>query len=965
MSKKYSITELSQKINSNNIKSEEDVRQYVNALIKQEVYSEAGISININNEVKNSAGFIDSEVNDVIIEYKAPSVDIYKHEEQLKSYMHDSYHNIFGILTNGQEVSVYIKNTPSNEIEPIKSMTGPLNEKNFNQIIKSILKKDRFILDEYNVESKFGLSNDSVREIIRDLYKLINIKQESTRFVFDEWLRLMHLSNSDIFVDSNKKEIKKFYENLLDTEIDSISKEYIALFSVHSYYAFFAKVVAYIYICNTFNQPFLYPTTDVEILIFFDNLNNGAFFRKFNIMNFGSEPFYDWYCNEKNISLMRKMLELVVDVDMVSSNKNNYLMVHFYEKLFPFHVRHAMGEFYTPKYLANHVVSKAFSECPYKLPNSFLDPTCGSGIFLIEAIKTGIVDVYGVDINPLAVLTSKVTFLLNKFGKNMSNPITENCFEIPIYLGDSTYFPQELLCNGIDCLEYEFLFDGGKGNKINVILPKDAVEEEYIFDRARELDLILSDKSKPNSHKREEINKVLQQHQQFCYQELSSSYENLLDSLFLNPSTLLNGSLFTTVVNYFKTALIKNIDIIAGNPPWVRWSNLPTTYKETIKAKCSVDGLFSSDTNTGGVDLNIYALIASINIRERLSKDGICGLLMPDTWLYNPSLEGFRNMYVGRKDKERFYLKDVVLWDGKEKPFDGVQLSFGEFYFSFQKNEDREIKIESKRYLEQDLFLAQISPNCNNFTLGTKESLAAMENLFGSNSYTFRKGTSLVKGFHYVLEYVDKASDESSLFRYQISQNKFSEEIIELENACVAPYLKAPDLTPGIVDKNSLFCLFPYEYGHKDPYDWTTLKDKFRLTFDYISRDEIKKDIRGGSKYNERVQKPKTNIGITRVGEYSFFDQCVAFRDNTKFFGSIVKKIKCPWGEYKTPVLDGHISFLSRDLDNSQLSMQECERICAIFNKKEISEYVKSSASTRSFSIKIIKNIKLDKEVYE
>lgn len=88
----------------------------------------------------------------------------------------------------------------------------------------------------------------------------------------------------------------------------------------------------------------------------------------------------------------------------------------FYESLIPGPVRHAAGEHYTPDWLAAHVLD----EVGYRgqASRSLLDPCCGSGSFLIQALvrqqgKKQHPMICGMDLNPLAVLTARINYLLH------------------------------------------------------------------------------------------------------------------------------------------------------------------------------------------------------------------------------------------------------------------------------------------------------------------------------------------------------------------------------------------------------------------------------------------------------------------------------------------------------------------------------------------------------------------------
>ena len=84
-----------------------------------------------------------------------------------------------------------------------------------------------------------------------------------------------------------------------------------------------------------------------------------------------------------------------------------------YQHLVPPALRHALGEVYTPPRLAGH----ALDRLGWGPGDELLDPTCGSGVFLVEALRRRmaaglaperlLAGLYGLDINPLAVLAAK------------------------------------------------------------------------------------------------------------------------------------------------------------------------------------------------------------------------------------------------------------------------------------------------------------------------------------------------------------------------------------------------------------------------------------------------------------------------------------------------------------------------------------------------------------------------------
>ncbi|MEN6459212.1 MAG: N-6 DNA methylase [Thermoguttaceae bacterium] len=115
-----------------------------------------------------------------------------------------------------------------------------------------------------------------------------------------------------------------------------------------------------------------------------------------------------------------------------------------YQDLFPRPLRRQLGEYYTPDWLAEHLLDQL--GC---LGRRLLDPACGSGTFLVMAIRRLLeaerrdgkptIDArrlalpVGFDLNPLAVMTAKANCLLT-LGERLPR---DEPFEIPVYLHDS------------------------------------------------------------------------------------------------------------------------------------------------------------------------------------------------------------------------------------------------------------------------------------------------------------------------------------------------------------------------------------------------------------------------------------------------------------------------------------------------------------------------------------------------
>ncbi|MCL4402256.1 MAG: N-6 DNA methylase, partial [Acidobacteria bacterium] len=132
-----------------------------------------------------------------------------------------------------------------------------------------------------------------------------------------------------------------------------------------------------------------------------------------------------------------------------SSGGGQDFLKPLYYDLFPRELRHGLGEYYTPDWLVEHVLDQlGYDGNPER---RILDPACGSGAFLLGAIRRLrrwheahppidegefrrriLASVIGCDINPLAVLAAKANYRL---------ATGAGAEDIPVHLRDTILNP--------------------------------------------------------------------------------------------------------------------------------------------------------------------------------------------------------------------------------------------------------------------------------------------------------------------------------------------------------------------------------------------------------------------------------------------------------------------------------------------------------------------------------------------
>ncbi len=406
-------------------------------------------------------------------------------------------------------------------------------------------------------------------------------------------------------------------------------------------------------------------------------IERGEFFSRAGIEGFVEEAIFSWYLDASNITshthaICNALRGVLVGLalyrtDSLTIARSRDVLKHFYQDLVPDPLRKSLGEFYTPDWLVEVTLDK--SEITDWLAHRFLDPTCGSASFLLAVIKRireaaeaqGWSDletlqhimrnVWGFDLNPLAVQAARVNLLIAVSDLLATNPGTH--LELPILLADAVYSPARNPDQGEDVVDYTI---GSSIANLKVTLPA-----TLAFDRQR-LDRVFSTMGEmvEEDADYDAVERKLIARKQLTSEEatqwqlpLSGTYGRVLELHRQNW----NGIWFRIVRNFFWSATAGEFDVVVGNPPWVRWSKLPELYRERVKPTCQRYDIFSHTPHHGGNELDISAMISYTVSDKWLRDGGKLIFLVTQTLFQSPSSEGFRRFKIN--DSYRLVPKSV------------------------------------------------------------------------------------------------------------------------------------------------------------------------------------------------------------------------------------------------------------------------------------------------------------------
>jgi hypothetical protein len=476
------------------------------------------------------------------------------------------------------------------------------------------------------------------------------------------------------------------------------------LFSIHTYFSFLVKVIARLvlerYAAGSLGTTPLIALANLEgeaLRHELRKLEDGGIFRALGLQNLLEGDFFGWYLNAWTPDVeaaVKLVLSRLSEYNPATIEEDPYaardLLKKLYHYLMPRELRHDLGEYYTPDWLAERVLTQ-LNEPVYQMPKSgvgsrhldvnkrLLDPACGSGTFLVLAIRAlkehcrrqGLGEtetleiilnnIAGIDLNPLAVMAARVNYLLSIADLV---PYRRSPLEIPVYLADSILTPAE----GKDLWEHGRLIlktvvgdlpvsaginTRDEMEKLTALL-EDCVEEtlspDDFWSRAR---TILSLQKGTNEE---------------------GILRELYEKLLALEQRGLNRVWARVLKNAFMPLFLGQFDYVVGNPPWVNWDSLPPQYRDRTKRLWFEYALFypfkGMDVILGKGETDISMLMTYVAADRFLKDGGKLAFVITQTVFKTSPAQGFRRFRIGDQGA---FLQILHVDDLSEiKPFEGA-----------------------------------------------------------------------------------------------------------------------------------------------------------------------------------------------------------------------------------------------------------------------------------------------------
>ncbi|NCN87971.1 MAG: N-6 DNA methylase [Gallionella sp.] len=574
----------------------------------------------------------------------------------------------------------------------------PFSEYAVGLVIQAIQADTRRAITLDNLIADFGHGSVNAQCLMQSMSDALAAElavagNSKIKMLFEEW-RSLYGQVADMSVlqaDAINQEIGFGWNGLAAQSMSG------RLFVIHSYNSLLIKLLAAEIVSahglTTSQQPaqamaaMLNDTALLDALS--QDIERAGIFTQAGIHGFVEEAIFSWYLDVArkqpySASLVPALRSVLASLSLYRTDCLTHtrdVLRDLYQGLVPGKLRQSLGEFYTPDWLVDFTVEKA--RRGNWLDKRILDPTCGSGAFLVavlrlireEASKAGwntthilehlCTSVWGFDLNPLAVQTARVNFLMEIADLLRASP--GQTLEIPVLLADAIYSPAPDPEKGQDVVNYQI---GSQVAGLDIALPSalafNRVRLDQVFAQMGED--VESDLDYEDAEARLLASELLTPVEAAEWRNpLQYTYNQILE---LHRQQW-NGIWFRVVRNFFWSATAGHFDCIVGNPPWVRWSKLPDAYRERVKPTCERYGIFSKNKRHGGNELDISAMITYTTSDKWLKVNGRLAFVITGTVFKNPSSAGFRHFRLNPSNPKTLHLAPVGVDDMKAlKPFD-------------------------------------------------------------------------------------------------------------------------------------------------------------------------------------------------------------------------------------------------------------------------------------------------------
>lgn len=564
-----------------------------------------------------------------------------------------------GLLTDGVQWLVYLPDNGT--LRPVTSLTLDQSVPDSTAVLEWL-------------ESALAIGAQVIKPTPREINRQLGATSPAYAISAAE-LTMIYESCRELPTVAVKRSV---WAKLLTTAAGSNFTDDDSLFIDHTLLVAMAKVIGHA-VMGIDPQD---PVVDAAALM------SGALFADAQIGGVIESDFFDWITEVPGgpsfvKNLARRLARFAWgDVD-------HDVMKTLYESIVPQEVRHRLGEYYTPDWLAEEIIAKCVAD---PLIERVLDASCGSGTFLFHLIRSylaaadtagragphairGVVrHVIGIDVHPVAVTLARVTYLL-AIGMHRLQAEDRPAFSVPVYLGDALQWGEEktmLSYEGLSVpLDHDSFVSGstltGQSSTTNQLLfPDPVVADAQRFDRLM-TELANSATQRTPKTPVPSLKAIFQRY------DIAHSDRPTMERTF-DIMCHLHDQGKDHIWGYYVRNVARpawltrdgnRVDVLVGNPPWLSYRHMTAQQQASFKAMSMERGLWTGAVHATHQDL--AALFVTRCIELYLCPGGKFGYVMP--WATLQRGPNSRGQYAGFRTG-RYSTHSEPVHVAFEKPWD-------------------------------------------------------------------------------------------------------------------------------------------------------------------------------------------------------------------------------------------------------------------------------------------------------
>jgi type I restriction-modification system DNA methylase subunit len=521
------------------------------------------------------SGRLDARVGNLVIEFKNDlNADQDDAEQQLREY-------VFMLHSKGMEEDFLCLATDGERFVTYETLLSEPVESDNDVVLNELAHLSMETAEPSQIKRWLsGLLSERVHPVVEELDDVFGVDSET----FERSLEILERA----YEESERADVhRQEWADYLTYAQGESPDEQVQLYLRQTYLASFAKLLSYM----VFTRGSMPGIDDGKEVL------SGEITAPFP-ENLFEQDLFSWVGHtDAGDEFVELLLDRLLQFNLGRVDQD--VFKRLYQDMVSYDVRHDLGEYYTPDWLAEYMLRQKMD---IDADDMILDPGCGSGTFLVEALQLKIdesdddpeelisripEEVVGFDIHPLAVMIAKANYVAAI--RDLLQYRRER-IQLPVYLADSVLFDEELR-------DTQTLDGAEVRGPIRIAgeeyyLPQKAIENPQDFDEALDIMADFIDDGEGFEWR------LAQNVPEF--EDVTSPFERIRESIEQAAQEDRDSIHAFILKNFFRPLYLAGnvyFDAVIGNPPYLSYRYMGERQQDQTKQLLSDYGLHPGPQN--------------------------------------------------------------------------------------------------------------------------------------------------------------------------------------------------------------------------------------------------------------------------------------------------------------------------------------------------------------------------------